>query len=225
MNKTFPVFIGLLSIVSCTHPEPFRIDGTVPDTKFKGSKIYLVALDGPVSKNVDSTIIKDGKFHFEKKPDSLCVTILRVPVNYQNPVEDLVVITESGRLDVVMSSISRGHGTRLNNILQQWKDRKHTYDSLQRDIYIRKNSENKTQDTADSLMWQSQQLGVEFMADVVNLMNENLQNGIGLLLFKIYYHALPSEVKKRVLELTGDTFLEKDGQLKMMVMYDQNHMK
>lgn len=225
MNKIFPVFIGLLSIASCTRPEPFRIDGTVPGTTFEGSKIYLVALDGPVSKNVDSSFIRNGKFLFEKKADSMGVKILRVPARFPDVVEDLVVITEPGNLEVVMSSNSHGHGTRLNNILQEWKNRKHINDSLQRDLYFRKNMEGVTQAVSDSLLRYSRELNTDFMGVVVKLMNENLDNGIGLLLFKVYYHTLPAEVKERVLELTGDTYLEKDKELKRIVMYDQNNMQ
>ena len=225
MSKILIGFIGLLSIVSCTRPEPFIVDGTVPDRTFEGSKIYLVALDGPVSKDVDSTLIRDGRFLFEKKADSLSVKILRVPAMFPDVIEDLVVITESGNLDVVMSANSRGHGTRLNSILQEWKNKKHTYDSLQRDLYFLKNIEGVKQNVTDSLLRRSQALSSDFMAGVVKLMNENLDSGIGLLLFKVYYHALPAEVKERVLELTGNTYLEQDGELQRMVMYDKNTVK
>lgn len=204
--------------------ETFKVEGSVTDETLNGSKIYFVALDGPVSRNVDSTFIMDGRFTFEKKADSLCVKILRVPVRYPNAIEDLVVVTEPGNLNAVLSGNSHGEGTRLNNILQEWKDKKRAYDSTQFDLYSMKNrAENPV--VADSLMKVSETISKSFMSEMISLMNDNLQNGIGLLLFKVYYHALPRELKNRIIEITGDIYTDKDAQLKMMIDNDRNAEK
>jgi len=55
MKRIFIAYIGLLFTTSCHYKETFTIEGKITDETFTGSKIYLVALDGPVSKNVDST--------------------------------------------------------------------------------------------------------------------------------------------------------------------------
>jgi hypothetical protein len=224
MKRRAITFLILLVITSCTRKETFKVEGRVADTTLNGSKVYLVALDAPISLNVDSTIILDGQFAFEKKADSLCVKILRVPVRFPNAVEDLVVITEAGKLNVVLSGYSHGEGTRLNNILQGWKDKKHAYDSTQFNLYSIKNrAENQV--AADSLMKVSETISKSFMSEMIRLMNDNLQNGIGLLLFKVYYHALPRELKNRILEITGDTYTDKDAQLKLMISNDQKASK
>jgi len=225
MKRIFIAYIALLITTSCNHKENFTIEGKVTDETFTGSKIYLVALDGPVSKNVDSTIIVDRSFHFETEADSMCVKILRVPVRYPNLIEDLVVVTEPGKINVVMSAISHGKGTRLNNILQEWKEKKHNYDSIQWALYSGINSGSLNQEASDSLNSSLKKLNDIFKSDVVRLQNENIHNGIGLLLFKLYFNALPEGEKNRILEITGKIYSEKDAELKRMIGSDRNGKK
>jgi hypothetical protein len=221
MKRLLLVYLSILITASCTHKETFKVEGEVPDSTFEGSKVYLVALDGPISKDVDSTIVTNGSFNFEKKADSLCVKILRVPVRYPNYVEDLVVVLEPGNLKVVLSPNSHGEGTRLNNILQNWKEKKHAYDSLQFVIYSQMRKE-PDKNITDSLLKYSESLSCIYKAELKGLMNENLNNGIGLFLFKIYYHDFSMEDKSRILKLTRDLYSGKDAQLKKMIDEDQN---
>lgn len=225
MKRIFIAYFALLITTSCNHKETFTIEGKVPDETFRGSKIYLVALDGPVSKNVDSTIIVDGNFRFESVADSFCVKILRIPFRYPNIIEDLVVVTEPGTLNVVMSDNSHGEGTHLNNILQEWKGEKHVFDSVQWKLYSRKNREGINPDASDSLLNYSKKLNYKFMSDVVRLQNQNMHNGIGLLLFKLYFNALPAGEKNRILEITGSTYSDKDAELKKMIGSEHNGEK
>jgi hypothetical protein len=222
MKIRYLIIIGCLAaaLASCTR-DKFVVEGLVPDPAFEGSKIYLVALDGPLSQNVDSALITGNKFRFNLPADSLGVRILRIPVRYPAAVEDLVVITEAGKIDVEMSASSRGSGTRLNDLIRGWKDDRWKYDSLQYDIYTRTISPAADPEISDSLLRQSTKLAGEYMSGITTMMNNNLYNGVGLLLFKIYYPSLPLETRKKVLELTGDIYLKRDLQLWSMVQFDQ----
>ena len=225
MKRIFIAYIALIIATSCNHNENFIIEGKITDETFTGSKIYLVALDGPVSKNVDSTVIVGGSFRFETVADSMCVKIIRVPVRYPDLIEDFVVVTEPGKINVVMSAISHGKGTRLNNILQGWKEKKHNYDSIQWALYSRINKGSLNQQASDSLNSSIKKLNKIFISDVIRLQNENIHNGIGLLLFKLYFNALPEGEKNRILDITGKTYSEKDAELKRMIASDRNGKK
>ena len=215
----------LLIIVSCSQKETFRVDGTVPDTTFNGSKVYLVALDGPISKKVDSTILVNGSFHFEKKSDPMGVRILRIPAHYPKVIEDLVVVLEQGSLNARLSDNSFGSGTPLNNILQGWKEKKHNHDLMQDSIYSQIREAGASKGKIDSLRNYSDRLSLIFRADVKKVMNENLHNGIGLLLFKIYYQELSTEEKKNILAETQKLYSKYDAQLKLMISNDHNLSK
>lgn len=221
MKLAFTVLLSFLAI-SCIRKDTLTINGTVDDPALNNTKVYLVALDAPVTRDVDSTIIADGRFRFVKRADSMSVRIVRIPVRFPGALEDLVTVLEKGTIDVDLSANSRGKGTRLNNILQEWKDYKHAHDSIQSSLYALKRQEGITKVYADSLMKKSALLNQEYRSYVFNLMNENLNNGIGLLLFKVYYHEIAAEERKRILDLTGNIYLKKDAQLRNMVNNDKS---
>lgn len=225
MRKISIACLILFVAASCTHKETFKVEGIVPDAKFDGSKVYLVALDGPISKNVDSTILVNGRFHFEKRADSLCIKILRIPFRLPGVIEDLVVVTEPGTLNAELSTNSHGSGIPLNDKLQSWKDKKHAYDLMQDSIYSQIREEGASKEKTDSLRNYSDKLSLIFKAQVQTLMNENMHNGIGLLLFKVYYQDLSPEAKKNILKETGNIYSTKDAQLKLMISNDHNLSK
>jgi hypothetical protein len=225
MRRILFASIIVFTAASCTHKGTFKVEGTVPDTTFNGSKVYLVALDGPISKKVDSTILVNGSFRFEKKSDSLSVKVLRIPARFPKVIEDLVVVLEPGYLTVQLSENSSGTGTRLNNILQGWKDKKRAYNMMQASIYSQIRVEGTSKEKTDSLRNYSDKLSLIFKSQVLNLMHENLHNGIGLLLFKVYYQDLSTEEKKNIIKETGNIYSVKDAQLKLMIRNDHNLSK
>ena len=180
-----PVLI-LIALSSCREKPFFIVEGKVSYKAFEGSSIYLVALDAPITKNVDSTVVVDGTFTFRVKADSTIAKILRLPIRYPDMAEDLVVITEPGTLHAVIGTKSYGKGTRLNNILQRWKAAKNSYDSLQTTIFAGR--------------------------DLQSMDN----NGIGLLLFKVYYQQLSPETREAVEKATKGAYYRKDKQLRNM---------
>jgi len=214
MQKNFPFLLILIIVAaSCKNHQKFIVEGRVPNAVSEGSKVYLVALDAPVTRNVDSTNVAKGRFRFEVDADSLSVKILRIPVRFPDIIEDLVVIPETGKIRVVLDSVSYGEGTRLNNILQRWKERKHFHDSIQWSLFTQQNVNGSDQLKSDSLLKVSEELNTIFLLEIISLLNENLNNGIGLLLFKIYYDKLPASEKNYVMEQTGKEYFERDAEL------------
>jgi hypothetical protein len=221
MKRTCILLFIILSLASCKNYATFTVEGTVPDTAFKDSKVYLVALDGPISKDVDSTVLRDGKFRFEKKADSLCVRILRVPFRLPAMLEDLVVVLDEGKLNVELSGNSYGSGTPLNNKLQSWKDKKHAFDGVQVSIFEKIREAGNDSARVDSLRILSDKLSAAFKNDIRRMMDENLNNGIGLLLFKVYYYDLSAEEKNKILSQIGTLYTDHDAQLKLMIQNDK----
>lgn len=201
-------------VSSCTKAPSFSVKGIVPDTDFEGSKVYLVALDAPVTRNVDSAIIVNGTFEFTVPADSFDVRILRIPARFPTIAEDLVVVCEPGEVIVVLDSISSGGGTRLNDILQRWKEDKHYHDSLQWVVSGRIRSAGNDQEKIDSLKAESQSISRSMLSENISLLTGNLFNGVGLLIYKVYFDALPAEAKNYVTRMTGRLYLEKDAQLR-----------
>ncbi len=204
----------LLTGLSCTTKPKCEIEGRITNPDFFSSKVYLVALDAPLTKNVDSTMAVNGRFSFEIKADSSLAKIVRVPAKYPRIIEDLIVIPEEGKITVVMDSMSRGHGTRLNDKLQEWKMRKRIHDSIQWNIFLRKNDDRISKENADSLLAVSDLMNKVFLSDNICMINENLHNGIGLLIYKVYFDSLPTEEKNYITSMVGTQYIQRDAQLR-----------
>lgn len=209
----YPVLF-LMMMPSCRQSQVCSIEGRITNPEFFGSKVYLVALDAPVTRNVDSTTAENGKFSFEIKADSFAVKILRVRAKYPRIIEDLVIIPEPGKIYVVLDSISRGHGTRLNNLLQEWKIRKRIHDSIQFSMFVRKNRDGIGASEADSLAQFAEMMDRVFKSDNICMINSNLHNGIGLLIYKVYFDALPADEKNYITRMTGKEYTDRDAQLR-----------
>ena len=111
-----------LTFFSCkkTSDKPMcQINGTI-DAQWNGKKIFLVPVFGPSdASHVDSVVIEDGKFEFSK--DSIGMYDIRMAWKFQSQLQDLLVITEPGKLQVNIAANSSAKGTRQNEILQNWK--------------------------------------------------------------------------------------------------------
>lgn len=128
---------SLAAVCSCTSkentqtteitPGNFVIEGSLPANRFDSACLYLVPMQGPHPRPVDSVFIKaDGKFRFEGNVEQIAV--LRVDMHHRMGLQDLLVCTESGLTRVVLDSVSNCiEGTPQNQILQQWKDRMQQY--------------------------------------------------------------------------------------------------
>ena len=99
-----------------------RIHGTVNNPNLEDACIYLIAFDKAIrdSVGIDSAFIKDGKFEISTKKNM--VGILRMDYRYRYGIEELLVVEEPGDVYVTIDSISSGHGTKHNDIIQRWKE-------------------------------------------------------------------------------------------------------
>lgn len=214
-NHLIPAIL-LILLSSCSEKPAFIVEGRVPDPSFEGSKIYLVALDAPITRDVDSTVVTNGKFIFIIKADSTEARIIRLPMRHNNMAEDLVVITEPGKVYATIGGRSSGKGTLLNNRLQLWKEDKNRYDSLQGALFSGRDLQVMNKKDVDSLVAIANGMRDSFMPGVKSLINDNINNGIGLLLFKVYYDMLPAEFRTSIDNSTDGRFYKKDAQLKEM---------
>lgn len=109
-----------MASLSCGHQPKYVIEGKLPSTEFDGELMYLVPMKGPHPRQVDSVRIKDGAFRFEG--DSFVVKVLRSPIRLRLRLQELLVVTEPGKILVNIDSVSTGGGTPQNDAMQAWKE-------------------------------------------------------------------------------------------------------
>jgi hypothetical protein len=118
----FMVVTAMALLYSCQQSNGGKchIVGTVHGEAYEGKRIFLVPLNGPATaETVDSMEIKDGKFHFE--PDSVQMYKILLDYHYRAGLQQLIVVSEPGTIQVTIDSISHATGTPQNDSLEQWK--------------------------------------------------------------------------------------------------------
>ena len=134
------VCIGF-STISCnssqSHNEPladgeFLIKGQLKAEHSDSTLLYLVPMEGPHPRPVDSVfIMNDGKFEFRGNVEQMAV--LRLTWHQRYGTQELLVVTEPGITEVILDSISSSHGTPQNDALQQWKEHREAHHTEQGD--------------------------------------------------------------------------------------------
>ena len=96
------------------------IRGTAP-SECEGLNVYLVPQPFPKAEEVDSTVIREGRFEF--RVDASQVRICDITISRKSPVplQRLLVAIEPGELEVEIDEYSNGRGTPLNDDLAAWK--------------------------------------------------------------------------------------------------------
>lgn len=119
--RPFLIVMTLLCAVGCRPSATMIIRGTAP-SECEGLNVYLVPQPFPKAEEVDSTVIREGRFEFrvDASQERMCdITISR---KSRVPFQRLLVAIEQGELEVVIDTISVGGGTPMNDDLTEWKN-------------------------------------------------------------------------------------------------------
>ncbi len=119
MKKILIILLSIIALASC-QSNTCVIEGTVLNSNLNGKRVFLVPVFYEDSLGVDSVVIKDNKFKFERNEEYLAD--IRIDYHYRYGTENLLVITEPGNVKVVIDSTSHGGGTPQNDSLQCWKE-------------------------------------------------------------------------------------------------------
>ena len=182
LKKTLYLLLILACLTGCkADHNKFTMEGTVPSTKYDGEWIYLVPAEGANSSNVDSTKIKNASFTF--KGDIERIAIIRTRPILRLSLQELLVVTESGNIKVVLNSPSSVHGTPQNDALQLWKEEKEK--NMAAYNFIRKGLQ--TVSGKDSLRWIAQKDTLQERERIYNerFLKEQGNNTVGTFIRKM----------------------------------------
>ena len=115
----FVIMLLTLALAACNNRKCL-IEGTVSDSNLNGKRIFLVPVFYEDSLGVDSVVIQNNRFQFERDQEFLAD--IRVDYHYRYNTENLLVVTEPGNIKVSIDVESKGGGTPQNDSLQVWKE-------------------------------------------------------------------------------------------------------
>jgi len=171
-------------LTACTN-HSVVIEGTLPSDLYDNEAVYWVPLDGEHPKPVDSTRIRKNTFRLVITERNFGkMGVVRVRPLLRLGLQEILVFTEEGTVNVHLDSISRATGTPLNEALQYWKDRKHTYNM---DLYtVRRKLSDAGEDEQSSIKNEMENVSLDYYNDVYQIVVENKDNEVGKFLLSLH---------------------------------------
>lgn len=182
----------LLFAMSCNKPT-FEIKGELPNSKFDGEWIFLVPMEEHTVKDVDSVLIENSSFAFHGNIER--VAIIRARIALRLRLQELLVVTEPGKIEVKLDSISSGGGTVQNDALERWKTyRAETYTTLVKAKESAKNDTTNTLET-DAIIEKIKNESKDFNYKILKEMGDNT---LGNFLHNKVRVAIPEDKKEEI---------------------------
>ena len=212
-KKKFNLMLLLLFLSSYILSEniQYKINGTA-NLMYNGQQVMLFKFQGEDVLNVDTTIIKNGKFTFEGKADSIHFAMITTG-NYPYKRCSTRLMLENGVITVYLDSISKIGGTKLNDIynpfLEEYVSLSHIinvlHDKMESDSIVKVKSAAIYSD-----YW------MKLFALEKDFIIKNITNPLGITLFKEKYEHMNLTIFDEIYK-TADSQIKNDHEIKKYV--------
>ncbi len=204
-NILILLFVTLL--YSCTSLSKYQINGVVSNDMLEGKAVYISKYIGRELINIDSTIIREGKFVFDGRQDTAVLRVLRVD---DERADKLAFILENGSIYATLDTVSVAEGTPLNDTLVAYQKAISKYELKYESTSAKVERLTIENQLSDSL---NTQLNVELkqiestMQDIsVAIIHRNINNEAGAYIFWLNRGTFTPELQKTILYKAGETF-------------------
>lgn len=198
LQRTIYILLLALCAVGCKPSVTMTIRGTAP-TECEGLNVYLVPQPYPKAEQVDSTVIRDGRFEFEV--DAAEVRMCDITISRKSPVsfQRLLVMIEPGEVEVEIGEVSMGGGTPLNDELAEWKRVLSTAGNRADELRaeIAKQSDKAVIDSLRAEMKRGYDLAGQRTVEII----ERNINPLGGFLYKATERSLDSVTRQHLIDL------------------------
>jgi len=181
-NIFFLFFVICLS--ACTKHGTV-IEGTLPSDAYDKEAVYWVPVEGDHPRPVDSTHINKNKFRLvitERNHNKMGVVRVRPP--YRLELQEILVFIEPGIVQLKLDTISSATGTPLNEVLQNWKDKKQT---CEREAFaLRKKLGTAGANDEVAIKKEIENIFTAHYDDIFKIVAENKENEVGKFIFSHY---------------------------------------
>lgn len=196
--RPFLIVMMLLCAVGCRPSATMIIRGTAP-SECEGLNVYLVPQPFPKAEEVDSTVIREGRFEFRVDASQVRICDITISRKSRVPFQRLLVAIEQGELEVVIDTISVGGGTPMNDDLTEWKnvmtEAGTRADELRAQILV-----EDDQAVIDSLKQEMEQGYVVAGLRTVEIIERNL-NPMGGFVYQSIERMLDEATRQRLIDL------------------------
>ena len=179
------LFCVLLLATACANSPSVIIEGALPDNKYDNEWVYWVPVDGTSARTVDSIRIHNDSFklvisaHNHHK-----MGFVRVRPALRLALQEIIVLAEAGTVQVRLDSISSATGTPLNEVLQNWKNRRLVYDT---EVYsIKKNTLTANVNDSQEIKEAIDNATAAYYNDIYQIILDNKENAAGRFIYSLH---------------------------------------
>lgn len=185
------------------------INGTVKDAAFEGKTIYLTTYEGRASTDIDSAVVKDGKFQFRGTYPGPRVAVVR----FNTRGASAYILLEQGEYSVDISGQRRLQvntaGTPTQKTFNDYQILRQKYRQMQ-DSLARLYQQTSDSVKKVSLTNEFNQSRVDLQSETANLADANTDNYGGVYLMATLYNDLPVDRVKAFLAKVPDALRTTD---------------
>lgn len=221
MKKILFLFSAALIMLSCQTNKDYTIKGTVANSSYEGTNVYLQKVTDDAIESVDTAVVTNGAFSFEGLADT---TVLRF-VSLDESVDPqkqtrIPVLVEPGKIEVKFDSVITVAGTKTNNAYNDFRTKQTSLTKEVRSIVDQYNSAIAGGTMTDSLDAQINSAYDRISGEIDSLnfgfIKDNIKNELGQYLFMTSAAMFEPAKQKEILDLTDDAYKSKPNIQRIM---------
>lgn len=211
MRNLFILFAVLFGLFSCQQNNSYQINGSVADSAFEGTTVYLQKSQGREMINIDSAVVSDGAFKFSGAADTVKILYLALDkLAGQSTLPRTLVVVEPGKINIKVDDEVAVSGTKLNNdyaaYIQSQEEIGKEIRTISEKFQTASQEGTLTDELREELMEEYQNHYEVISGKTLDFVKSNIGNELGKFMFLTNVNNFELDVQKEVLALADEKF-------------------
>lgn len=227
MRNLFILLAVVFGVVSCQQGNSYQINGTVSESAFEGTTVYLQESKGREMISLDSAVIINGTFNMSGEADEVKVLFLSLDRSVQSGfMSRSLVIVEPGKIKVDFGEEVSLSGTKLNSAFDVYNKAQNVFGGQMREISTKFQEASQdgtlTPELEDELRGEYEEIYSQSNNQTIDLIKSNLKNELGKFMFISNAGGFELETQKEILDLADDSFKSDENIQKIVSVIEQS---
>ncbi len=208
------IILGVL-LLSCQTNTRYTIQGTVADTAYEGTNVYMQQMTADAMVTTDTVIILDGSFTFTGSADSVVLRFVSLDESAQAKQGSRIpVLVEPGTISINFDSIVTVRGTKANDAYTDLRLQQMEGNQTLRKLvgeYNKAKQEGTLTDSMETYVREEyDRINDEVVKATFEFTKNNMGNELGKHLFITSYSMFETEKQWELLDLTDDNYKSRE---------------
>lgn len=215
--KKIIFFLTMATILfSCQKSKEYTIKGTVADTAYEGTNVYIQKVTDDAMETIDTIVVTNGAFTVSGVADSTLLRFIALDetVNPQKPAR-IPILVEPGNIEVEFDSVITVKGTPVNNAYTDFRIKQRELTTEIRSVIDQYNSASAGNTLTETLEEEINEAYDRIRGEIDSLnfgfVKDHIKNDLGKYIFMTSSSMFQPEQQKEILALTDDTYKENEN--------------